>query len=60
VAQDWKKPHLASITITDQADCLEDFPVPVFERQWEGTDLGCDCLGVGSKWIKTENQMVHG
>jgi hypothetical protein len=32
----------------------------LYKRTWQGTHLGCDCLGVASKWIQNDNEMILG
>jgi hypothetical protein len=46
--------------VTDWPYCPADYPDVVFKRDFQGTQLGCDCLGVASPWIDNVNEMVIG
>jgi hypothetical protein len=60
VAYDWSKLPFTDLTVTASFTCPSDFPDVVFQRTFEGTQLGCDCLGIYSKWIDNSNQMIKG
>ena len=53
VAQEWNAPTLTSLVTTNNTYCPSSAPETVLTRNFMGSDLGCNCLGVFSEFIKT-------
>jgi len=60
VANEWNTPLLTQIVVTNNTYCPTNAPQLVIERQFYGSDLGCNCLGIYSKYITGANTLNPG
>jgi len=63
VSHDWSTLPYTDIAIYDadvQLNCTDEYPDPVFEFVWLGLDIGCDCLGVYTYYVRWPDQFAVG
>ena len=56
IADDWSTVPFVNLERTNSS-CQEGW-TSVYDRFWYGQMLACDCLGINSTDISTDNQMV--
>jgi hypothetical protein len=60
VADEWNQPTLTNLVVTNNTYCPQNAPELVLERQFYGSDMGCNCLGIFSKYIRNDNTLIPG
>lgn len=60
VSADWSFAPYTSFVATNNTNCPTTAPAQAMGRRFYGTNLGCDCLGIYSKYITGDNSMIPG
>jgi hypothetical protein len=60
VSDEWKMPTLSSLVVTTNTYCPPSHPQVVLERQFYGSELGCNCLGIYAKYMNGDNTLIKG
>ena len=59
LGRDWQRAPFTDLYVTEEFACKEDWE-PVYERIFYGLKEGCDCSGIKSRRITTDNIFTFG